>query len=170
MRVGSVLLLSLFLAAYLACRGGETAKVPKASSPAHSASVVGCYSLSVATLATAADTLTFGALPKRFELTHRAMPQPFPGYMVVPAVLWPREKMIGLWDEKGGDSVTVSWTTGFHGLSLYMRRTGDALLGIAQPFSDTHAIGAPPAPQVSVTAGRVECVTRGADRPPSNER
>ena len=162
MRVGEATIMLLLCTLSVACRERETAPPPLSALSVRADSVGGCYSLAVGLFAKPSDDSAFAALPRRFELTTHPMTAPFPGNAVVPEVLWPGKKMIALWEKRAGDSVTVSWSTGFYGLSLFLRGPGDRLVGVARPFSDAHAIGAPPAPEVSVTATRVECVTREA--------
>jgi hypothetical protein len=162
MRVGEATALLLLCTVPAACRERETPQPPRPAFGVRADSVGGCYSLAVGSFAKASDDSVFAALPSRFELTNHAMTAPFPGNAVVPEELWPGKKMIALWEKHAGDSVTVSWSTGFYGLSLYLRESGDRLVGVARPFSDAHAIGAPPPPEVTVTATRVECVTREA--------
>jgi hypothetical protein len=100
-------------------------------------------------------------LPDRFELVDTVLAYPLDGfYALRPATLLPPQAMFAVWRPVRSDSVTVSWSTGFHGIELEFAVRGDTLTGREARFSDARPRGEPEPPGVPVLATRVRCETR----------
>jgi hypothetical protein len=68
-----------------------------------------------------------------------------------------RDRLPASWRYTAPDSVVISWSTGFSGVQLRLRVTGDTLRGEAITRDDKHIVGEPPDPRAPVNAIRVPC-------------
>jgi hypothetical protein len=78
-----------------------------------------------------------------------------PATLVVTRGLYP-----ATWRVVTAGDISVVWSTGFTGVKLRLRVTGDTLRGDATTFHDAHWAGEPPDPQASVVAVRRRCTVR----------
>lgn len=163
MRVGWYASLAFSLSASTVVAPISTrAQAPRPPAPAAIRRLAGCYWLAWHSPASSKDSSAFAALPARFELLRTSLAASFEGYAVRPVSLWPGQRMPASWAPAAasGDSLIIGWSTGFHGIELFVGVRGDSLVGRARPFSDTHVRGAAPPPEADVVAVRVSCVTR----------
>jgi hypothetical protein len=165
MRVGKGrwLFLLLFGLAPLTAHGQARAKPNPPASTAVKR-LAGCYRLVAEDsdrTSKDAQTKAREELPDRFELVDTALAYPLDGlYALRPATLLPPQAMFAVWRPVGSDSVTVSWSTGFHGIGLEFAVRGDTLAGRQARFSDARPRGQPEPRGTPVLATRVSCETR----------
>ncbi len=103
--------------------------------------LVGCYGLQISTWnpPIGSDPEGFYQPPREFELTHTEIPNTLPqAYKIVAHVPDPTHAFHAAWQIDTSNEATLSWSTGFVGVSAKVRRqrrTG-ALVGTAQTFTD----------------------------------
>jgi len=121
--------------------------------------LAGCYQLRWRARGSSSDSSPFAVLPSRFELLRSPLAPRFEGYSVHPVALWSGGAMPASWApaDAAGDSLTIGWSTGFHGVELLLSIRNDRLVGRARTFTDGHVRGEPPPPEADVIARRVTC-------------
>jgi hypothetical protein len=81
------------------------------------------------------------------------------GFVVEPTSLAWSQRNLTSWQPTGTDSVRLIWSTGFVGVRLQLRVSGDTLAGVATTFTDRIMS---PAPTARVVAVRTPCTTQSS--------
>lgn len=113
----------------------------------------GCYELRVA--AADAKKELWGRIPRRFELLVKPIGEPLEGaqwfeiksfdlgpllegepWFDLESLDTPRDWLVSVWMPKSDDEMLIGFGTGFVGYSLKIKKSGNGLVGTAEPTSD----------------------------------